>query len=97
MLEVIDPADNELSLNRVSFKNVYYGDTDTQKIVVFNNSPVNSNYLISLDPMKSHCITVGNSLAITIKRGELNKSTFELSDLKNLFQVSPSQVHNYLF
>lgn len=88
-LEVVDITDNKSVINRLSFKNIYYGDTDIYRVILFNNSPVNSNYLISVNPKKSHSITVGGSLALTIRKGILEKT----SDLENMFEISPNQVN----
>ena len=88
-LEVVCVDDYESVLDNVLFKDVYYGDADIQQVVIFNNSPITSNYLISLDAKKSCSITVSGSLALSIKGNVHVKAC----DFQNQFQISPSQVN----
>jgi len=76
-------------VDKVIFSNIFYGDYDIQKLVLYNNCPVISNFKVMLVKEKSHSISIGSSLAVAITSPEASKG---ISYMEDTFQVLPSQV-----
>ena len=92
ILDVMEITDNHSIVNKVVFKDIFYGNCDIQQILLFNNSPVYSNFMITFNSEKSHCISIGGSLAITMKTSQFQQSSHQIENLEHIFQVVPKQV-----
>ena len=91
-LEILDPCDMKLRLNKLSFKNVYYGSVVSQQIILFNNSPVSSDYISILDDSMSECVNMSESLAVGYTKSRICGDKQRSPDLNSLFDVSPKKV-----
>lgn len=48
-LRLLHPSDSLCSLERVTFGDVYYGTAVSRKVLLFNDSPVSTQYLVVLN------------------------------------------------
>ena len=48
-LRLLDPSDSSCCLERVAFGDVYYGTAVCRKVLLFNDSPVSTQYLAVLN------------------------------------------------
>lgn len=93
VLQVLDPHDLEMHVKKVSLNPVYYGGVVSKKLLLYNNSPISSDFTIIMDKEMSECVNMNKSLALTFTKHELKRTNEEEAPcLDVLFEVSPNKV-----
>lgn len=94
-LEILDPHDSEKHINKLSFNRVYYGSMVTGKVILFNNSPVASDFIVTIDEKMSECVDKSKNLAIALtKFDSINENQAIAPCLDSVFKASPQKVSN---
>ncbi len=88
-LKVLNITNLTSILDKVVFKNIYYGNIDVQKVILFNDSPVSSHFAVVFDQEKSYCIHDQGSVAIAMTD---HHNTHQIKNLEHIFQVNPDHV-----
>lgn len=92
-LDILDVQEPEKQINQLPFNHVYYGSVVTKKIVLFNNSPIPSDFVISIDEEMSECVNKGRNLAMALMRCEsINPEQETTPCLDSIFKVHPQKV-----
>lgn len=93
VLEVIDPQAPGNQISKLSFDHVYYGSIVTKRIILFNNSPVASDFIITINEQMSECVNKSKNLAITLtKCDHVNEDQAITPSLDSIFAVTPKKV-----
>lgn len=92
-------ASNSCSLERVAFGNVYYDTVVSRKVLLFNDSPVSTQYLAVIDSNADGCIdgmNVNEGLAMVCTDSGQHLRACQPQDNalpgETLVQVTPMQV-----
>lgn len=92
-LEVFDVQEPEKQIKQLSFNQVYYDSVVTKKIVLFNNSPIASDFVISIDEKMSECVIKSQNLALALTKCDFIKEGQEATPcLESLFKIHPQNV-----
>ena len=92
-LEVLDIQEPEKQINQLSFNQVYYGSVVTKKVVLFNNSPIASDFVINVDEKMSECVNKSQNLALALTKFDFNKDEQETAPcLESIFKIHPQNV-----
>lgn len=98
-LEMLDPSNSLQSLKRVAFGNTYYGTSVSRKVLLYNNSPVSTQYLAVLNNNVDGSVDgmyVNEGLAMVCSKGGLGQKAWREQGNalpgENLVQVIPMQV-----
>lgn len=92
-LEILDVQEPEKQINQLSFNHVYYGSVITKKVVLFNNSPIPSDFVISINEEMSECVNKGRNLAMALMRCDSIKEGQERTPrFDSIFKVHPQKV-----
>ena len=92
-LQLLNVTNQSCVMNKLIFSNIFFGDYDIQKVVLYNNGPVISNFKVVLEKEKSHSIAIGGSLAIAMTNQDASQ---QISNVEDTFQVSPCEVTAHL-
>lgn len=91
-LEVVDLQEKE-QIKRLCFDHVYYGSVITKKLILSNNSPIASDFIIVIDEKMSECINKSKSLALTFTKCDSTERDEENApSLDSIFEISPNKV-----
>lgn len=91
-LEILNLQDMEV--DKLSFSNVYYGSTISKKLIIYNNSPIVTDFVIFIDKNLSECVNMSKGLAMAVTKFESKKSVREQEpSMDAVFNVSPHKVH----
>lgn len=72
---------------------MYYGSVITKKLILFNNSPIASDYMINIDKKMSECVNKSKSLAMALTNcGAKKKDQDSTPGLDSIFKISPQKV-----
>ncbi len=95
-LRLLDASDSSCSLERVAFGDVYYGTAVSRKVLLFNDSPVSSQYLAILNTDAEGAVDgmdASKKLAtIWSNTQEVCKEQSNAQSGQTLLQVVPMQV-----
>ena len=98
-LQLID-ASNSCSLDRVAFGNVYYDTVMSRRVLLFNNSPVSTQYLAVINSNADGSVdgmNVNEGLAMVCTNGSQHlkacKPQHNALPGETLVEVIPMQVH----
>ena len=94
-LEFLDPSDIKLQLDRISFGSMYYGSVASRKVILFNNSPMVSDYISVFDDKLSGYVNVNECLAMA-EQYTMNEQGTQF-DLDLLVDISPNRVSAKIF
>lgn len=64
MLDLLDSLNRSLHVEKLSLGYVYYGSIVSKKLILHNNSPVTSDFVIDIDMSES--VNVSTSLAVAL-------------------------------
>lgn len=91
-LEVLDLQEKE-QIKRLCFDHVYYGSVVTKKLILSNNSPIASDFIIIIDEKMSECINKSKSLAMTFTKADSTERDPEKAPcLDSIFEIFPNKV-----
>ena len=91
-LEVLDLQEKE-HIKRLCFDHVYYGSVITKKLILSNESPIASDFIIVIDEKMSECINKSKSLAMAFTRSDSTEINEEKApSLDSIFEISPNKV-----
>lgn len=95
-LRLLDPSDSSYSLERVAFGNVYYGTTVSRKVLLCNDSPVSTQYLVVLNTNAEGAVDGldANLKLATVwsKSQKAYKDRTNVQSGETLLQIVPMQV-----
>ena len=90
-LEILDLQETEI--DKLSFGNVSYGSTVSKNLIIYNNSPIVTDFVIFIDKKLSECVNMSKGLAMTVTKFESKKSIREPEpSMDAVFNVSPHKV-----
>lgn len=97
-LRLLDASDSSCSLERVAFGDVYYGTAMSRKVVLFNDSPVSTQYLAVLNINAEGAVDgmdASQKLAMIWSRSQKtsSKDQSNAQSAQTILQVAPMQVH----
>ena len=82
-----------IEVKQLSFENVYYGSIVSKKLVLYNNSPIATDFVISIDEKLSECVNMSKGLAMAVTKFESRKNILEPEQsVLSTFNVSPEKV-----
>ena len=99
-LKLLDPSDSSCSLERVVFGDVYYGTTVSRKVLLYNDSPVSTQYLAVLNADAEGAVDgmdANKELAMVwSKTQDFYKDQGHVQSGETMLQVVPMQVKSHL-
>ena len=98
---MLDPSTSTCNLERLDFGNVYYDTVVSRNVLLFNNSPVSTQYIAVMNSNAEGSVEgmdVDDGLSVMCyKQGRRQEGCKEQSSAlpgESLLQVIPTQVHN---
>ena len=91
VLKVLDPSGHQnVSIEKLSLDNVYFGAITSKRLYLHNDSPVVSDFVIVIDNDMSGSINASRSLAMALSTG--GEGEKDPMNLDTIFKVYPNKV-----
>jgi hypothetical protein len=93
LLKVFTVDDPEMQINKLSYDFVYYGSVATKKVILYNDSPVSSDFVITVDEKMSECVNKNKGLAVALTAYEIGGGNHGdiTSHLDSIFKIFPQK------